>query len=92
MSGQNTRQNRPRLRWVIPASISALLFLGGVAGNLVATDLDPVRKQYQFWVWGFFFLTLIIAVFVAVRDFNRQGPTPDSQDESTAKSEPLPAP
>jgi tetratricopeptide (TPR) repeat protein len=92
MSGSTTQQRRTRFRWIIPAVIAALLFLSNVAGNLVATDLDQVRKQYGVWVWAFFFVALAVAAFIAVRDFNRQDNSPDSQDEPPPKSEPLPIP
>src|SRR5215210_8105945 len=92
MSGPTTRQHRSRVRWIIPAIIAALLFLGGVAGNLVATDLDPVSKPYRVWVWIFFFVALAVTVFVAVREYNRQDESPDPQDEPVPKSEPPPVP
>jgi tetratricopeptide (TPR) repeat protein len=92
MSVSTTRQGRTRFRWIIPAAIAALLFLSNVAGNLVATDLDPVRKKYGVWVWAFFFVALAVAAFLAVRDFNRQDKSPDSQDEPPPKTEPLPVP
>ncbi|MFL6254886.1 MAG: hypothetical protein ACJ74T_07675, partial [Pyrinomonadaceae bacterium] len=92
MSGSTNRPRRKRFRWIIPAAIAALLSLGGVAGNLVATDLDPVRKQYPVWVWAFFFVAVAIAVVVAVREYNRQDESPVSQDELALRSEPRPAP
>lgn len=88
MSGSTARQRRPRLRLIIPAIASTLLFLGGVAGNLVATDLDPVRRDYRSWVWGFFFVALIITVIVAVREYNREDKSPDPQDKLPPRSEP----
>ena len=92
MSGSTTRQHRSRFRWIVPAIIAAVLFLGGVAGNLVAADLDPVRKQYPGWVWAFFFVAGIIAVFVAVREYNKQDKSPGPQDEPAPKSEPPSSP
>lgn len=92
MSDSTTRQRRPRLRWVIPAAIAALLFLGGVAGNLVASDLDPVRKQYRGLVWAFFFVALAIAVVIAIRDSNKQDKSPNPQDEPASKSKSATAP
>jgi tetratricopeptide (TPR) repeat protein len=92
MSGSTARQHRPRLRWIIPAGIAVLLSLGGVAGNLVATDLDPVRKRYPFWVWAFYVIVIVIAVVVAVREYNKQDKSPDPKDEPAPKSEPPPIP
>jgi tetratricopeptide (TPR) repeat protein len=77
---------------IIPAVASVLLFLGGVAGNMVAADLDPVRTSYRAWVWGFFFVALAITVFVAVREFGKQDKSPDPPGEPTPEREPLPIP
>lgn len=88
MSGSTSRKHRPRLRLIVPAVVSMLLFLGGVAGNLVATDLDPVRNQYRVWVWAFFFVALAITVVVAVREYNKQDKSPDPPDETAPESEP----
>jgi hypothetical protein len=87
MSGSTTRQRRTRFRWIIPAAIAALLSFGGVAGNLVATDLDSVREQYPGWVWAFFFVAVAIAVGVAVREYNRQDESTGAQDGPASKSE-----
>jgi tetratricopeptide (TPR) repeat protein len=92
MPDSTTRQRRPRLRLIIPAAASLLLFLGGVAGNMVAADLDPFRKQYQALVWVFFFVALAVTVFVAVREYNRQDKSHDSRNEPTSKNESVPAP
>lgn len=92
MSGSTTRQHRSRPRWIIPAVIAALLFLSNVAGNLVATDLDTVRKEYGVWVWAFFLLALFIAVFLAIRDANKQDKSPEPQDEPATDSQPRPTP
>ncbi|MBV9925332.1 MAG: tetratricopeptide repeat protein [Acidobacteria bacterium] len=90
MSDPNTRQRRQRLRLIIPAIVSTLLFLGGVAANLVANYLDPMLKQYQKWVWAFFFIALGITVAVAVREYNRQDESPDPPEEPPRKTEPPP--
>jgi tetratricopeptide (TPR) repeat protein len=92
MSDSTTQQRRQRFRWIVPAVIAAVLFLGGVAGNLVAADLDPVRKQYPGWVWAFFFVAGVIAVIVAVREYNKQDKSPDPQVEPTPKSDPSSSP
>lgn len=90
MSVSTTRQRRPRLRLIIPAGISVLLFLGGVAGNMVATDLDPVRSQYRVLVWAFFVVALAITVVVAVREYNRQDESSVPQDGPASASETRP--
>ncbi|HWS88149.1 MAG TPA: tetratricopeptide repeat protein [Pyrinomonadaceae bacterium] len=91
MSDSTTRQRRPRLRWIIPAAVAALLFFGNVAGNLIATDLDQELKPYRRWVWALFFVALAITVVVAVREYIRQDKSPEPQDEPAPKNEPPPA-
>ena len=66
MSGSTTRPHRSRLPWLIPAIIAALSFIGGVAGNLVATDLDQPLKRYRIEVWVVFGIALVLAVIGAV--------------------------
>lgn len=92
MAGSTTQRHRSRFRWIIPAVIAALISLGGVAGNLVATDLDPVRKEHPILVWGFFFVAVAIAVIVAVREYNKQDKSPEPEDEHEPGSDSHPAP
>jgi hypothetical protein len=41
----------PRRRsWLIPALIAAVAFIGGVASNLVASDIQEAVKPYRGWV------------------------------------------
>lgn len=61
-----------RLVWVlIPASIALILFIGNVASNLIAADLDATLKPYRRWVWGVFIIALVVAVVVAVKEYRR---------------------
>jgi tetratricopeptide (TPR) repeat protein len=57
-----------RRRWFIPALIAAISFIGGVASNLLASDLEEVLKPYRTWVWLLCAVALIIAVAAAIRD------------------------
>lgn len=95
-SGSTNEQQPPRLRWVIPATVAALsaavLFLGGVAANLIATDLDATLKPYRVWVWVVFIIALVITVVVAVRQIHKQDELHASQDERASEGEPTPAP
>ncbi|MCA1620276.1 MAG: tetratricopeptide repeat protein [Acidobacteria bacterium] len=94
-SGSIHEQRRPRLRWIIPAAVAALsatvLFVGGVAANLIATDLDAALKPYRIWVWVIFIIALVITVVIAVRQIHRQDELHASQDEPASKSESPPA-
>lgn len=65
------RKRRPSRTWLIPAIVAAVLFIGAVASNLVAsyvqTSLDPYRR----WVWVSFVISLIVAIAVAIRETKR---------------------
>jgi hypothetical protein len=45
---QKSSSRRP---WLIPALIAAILFIGGVASNLIASDLEKNLKPYRHWVF-----------------------------------------
>jgi formylglycine-generating enzyme required for sulfatase activity len=55
-----------RRAWLVPALIALVLFLGGVASNLVAADLQAVVGPYKIWVWALFLVALAVAVGAAV--------------------------
>ena len=57
---------RHRRTWLVPALIALLLFLGGVASNLVAADLQEAVGPYKIWVWALFFVALVVAVGAAI--------------------------
>ena len=61
-----------RFVWVVFAAFIALiLFVGNVAGNLIAADLDETLKPYRLLKWGVFFIALIVAIGVAVKEYRR---------------------
>lgn len=63
---------RHRRTWLVPALIALLLFLGGVASNLVAGDLQPLVQTYRVWVWALFLVALGVAVAAAVWEARQQ--------------------
>jgi hypothetical protein len=48
--------------------IAALAFIGGVASNLVASDLEETLKPYRKWVWLICAVAFVAAVIAAIRD------------------------
>ena len=60
---------RYRRTWLVPALIALILFLGGVASNLIAGDLQPIVARYRAWAWVLFIVALIVAVGAAVWDW-----------------------
>ncbi len=64
--GSHSLPNLPsRGPWLIPALIALVLFLGGVASNWVASDLQATIQPYRRWVWLSGAIALAIAVVTA---------------------------
>lgn len=53
-------------RWLVPAIVAFIAFVGGVASNLVATDLEAILPSYRIIVWSIFVIALITAVVIAI--------------------------
>lgn len=70
---QNSPSRRP---WLIPGLVAATLFIGGVAANIIATDLEPRLRSYRIVVWIAFFIALIVAVVMAIIEARRTTHTP----------------
>ena len=97
MSGSTTSQRRSRLGLIISAVVvalsAAILFVGSVAANLLAEDLNAALKQYKMWVWGVLIASFVVTIVIAVVGYlHKQGKTPDPQDETPPEREPPPAP
>ena len=54
--------------WIIPAVVAIAAGIGGVASNLVATDLETTVGPYRWVVWSVFALSGVIAVAAALRE------------------------
>src|SRR5438876_10110558 len=66
-----TLRKRPHRAWLIPAVVGAILFVGGVAANLVAAYLQTSLDPYRRWVWVIFGIALMVAIAVAIREARR---------------------
>ena len=64
---------KPRRAWFIPALIAAVSFIGGVASNLLANDLQEWFKSSRPWVWLLCAIAFLVAVIAAIRDHLRTG-------------------
>ena len=72
-------QNPPSRRaWLIPGLVAAILFIGAVASNLIASDLETTLKPYRRWVWLMFAIALIVAVATAIVEARRRERPPVS--------------
>jgi hypothetical protein len=60
--------HKQRRTWFIPALIAAVSFIGGLASNLLASDLEGILKSYRIWVWLLCIAAFIIAIVAAIRD------------------------
>ncbi len=73
MPSSSVSPRKSRLIWAVVLGLFAvILFIGNVAGNLIAADLDAVLRPYRLWVWVFFGTALIIAVTIAIREALRE--------------------
>jgi len=78
-----TRQTRKQRSWLIPACFAAVLFIGGVASNLVASDLEATLKPYRKWVWLVCVVALVAAVIAAIRERLQSDPPESPNSDST---------
>jgi tetratricopeptide (TPR) repeat protein len=54
--------------WLIPGVAAGVLFIGGVASNLVASDLEQKIAPYRPWVYGVCGLALLVSITLAIRE------------------------
>ena len=59
---------RRHYAWIVPALFALILFLGSVAANWVAADLQDDLEPYRPWVWGAFALALTVTLIMAIRE------------------------
>ena len=55
--------------WFTPALAALILFVGGIASNWVAADLQEELERYRPWVWGAFGLALLVTLVLAIREW-----------------------
>lgn len=79
----NVPCSTPHRTWLIPAIIAFIAFIGNVASNLIATDLDPVLKPYRPGVWGIFGIALVVAIGAAIREASRYKPSGPANGTNT---------
>ena len=67
-----------RRAWLIPGLVAAILFVGAVASNLIASYLETTVKPYSRWVWIMFAIALVVAVATAIVEARRRDRPPVS--------------
>src|SRR5215216_1982499 len=85
-------QKRPSHRASLIAGIvAAILFVGAIASNLIASDLQPLLLQhYRRWVWLTVAIALVVAVATAIVEVRRRShwsgsDAPDSTVDANAE-------
>ena len=57
---------------LISGIVAVIVFVGAIAGNLIASDLQPVLlKHYRPWVWLTGAIALVVAVVTAIVEVRR---------------------
>ena len=72
--------------WLIPGVLAAVIFVGAVAGNMVATDLDDFRKAHPVLVWSVFAIALIATVVTAIIEARRRTHSATAETTRTINS------
>jgi tetratricopeptide (TPR) repeat protein len=82
--------DKQRRTWFVPALIAAVSFIGGVASNLLASDLEDIVKKYRPLIWGLCGAAFAAAVVAAVRDHLRPDEQTPALGQSTRENGDLP--
>jgi NB-ARC domain-containing protein len=65
---------------LIAGSVAAIVFIGAVASNLIASDLQQVLQPYRLWVWLTVAIAFLVAVATAIVEARRRTDVPGSTD------------
>jgi tetratricopeptide (TPR) repeat protein len=57
---------------LIAGIVAAILFVGAVASNVIASDLQTILQPYRRWVWVTFAIALVVAVVIAIVEARRR--------------------
>ncbi len=79
MTPANTSQQKPR-RWLIPASIAIITFIGSLAGEYFPTVFGDIPEAYRWVLWAILGIALITSVIVAIIETRQShdAPAPSS--------------
>ncbi|MCL4857898.1 MAG: SUMF1/EgtB/PvdO family nonheme iron enzyme [Caldilineaceae bacterium] len=62
--------------WFVPLLATLLIFVGNVASNWLAADLQAVLTPFRPWIWGAFGVALLATLYLAWREYQRAPPAP----------------
>jgi hypothetical protein len=63
---------------LVPVFVAAISFMGGLAGNLIAGDLQTALQPYRRWVWLSGAIALAVAMLTAFVEARRRSTSPGS--------------
>jgi len=69
---------------LIAGIVATILFVGAVASNLIASDLQPILQGYRRWVWVTAAISLLVAVATAIVEARRRTHSSSSDTLATA--------
>ena len=52
--------------------MAAVIFVGGIASDLIASDLQPILQPYRRWVWLTIAVALVVVVITAITEARRR--------------------
>lgn len=83
---RSLKKSSPRRPWLIPGLVALILFVGNLASNLVANDLQTSIAPYRRWIWIVFVIALVVTVIIAIVGNSRKDSS--EGDERTERSVP----
>lgn len=73
LGGAYNLPNPPlRRAGMIAGLVAAIFFIGNIASNLIATDLQVAVQPYRLWVWIAGGFALVVAVVIAIVEVHRK--------------------
>lgn len=76
---------------LIAGIVAAVIFVGGIASDLIASDLQRILQPYRLWVWLTIIVALVVAVATAIAEARRRSDSsgsnlPGTTDHSATTS------
>ena len=69
-------------RWIIAALIAGIVFLGGVAVEVLSDDLKRILEPYRNYVWSILGLAFLAAIIMAIKESRAKDDPPEEKPQS----------